>query len=513
MTRTLALLSPLLIACASPGDPVEGSSDTNLATLSLSQGELFPTPSPGQAHYAVEGAELIAAGTTLTATPMDADAKVHITHATIDGVVLQEGLGPDLELSLGTGERITIAVTSADGSATATTLLTTLPEDFPQLDVERTGETSDGYYFLANFDFQDQPEDIGRYLMIVDDAGVPVWFRRHDEPSFDLRVGAGGELSFVGTPDGEQDRLGLVLEPSDYDLSLGYEPLPVHDTLGVFTDPHELQVLPGGGVLGLAMAGRYDDLSAWGGPDEALVLDNVIQEFDAAGELVFEWSTRDQVDFDDLPHTVIDAMGDEWEYAHLNAIEVDPEDDNLVISMRLPSQVEKVARHATTYRGERFEPGEILWTLGGVASDFTFIDDTRKGGWQGFAGQHSSRVLPGDRILLFDNGTNFVSASTGDARVVEYALDHEAMTATRVFSHELTDAGPTMAAGSVQRLDDGHTVIGWGSLQEWQGQKAPSAMELDADGEVVWSLVLPDNQWTYRVWKFEGDPVTGEWLP
>jgi len=444
---------------------------------------------------------------------MDADATVHITHATIDGEVLREGTGPDLELLLGPGERVAIAVTSADGRETATTLLTTLPEDFPRLEVERTSETSDGYYFLANFDFQDQPDHIGRYLMVIDDAGVPVWFRRHDEPSFDLRVGAGGELSFVGTPNGEVSQLGLVLEPTDYALTLGYEPLPVGDTLGVFTDPHELQVLPGGGVLGLAMAGRYDDLSPWGGPDEALVLDNVIQEFDAAGELTFEWSTRDQVDFDHLPPAVLDGMGDEWEYAHLNAIEIDPEDDNLVLSLRLPSQVVKVARRATTYRGERYEAGEILWTLGGVTSDFAFIDDEREGRWQGFAGQHSSRVLPGNRILLFDNGTNFISASTGDARVVEYVLDHDAMTATRVFSHALTGAGPTLAAGSVQRLDDGHTVIGWGSQQEWQGRKAPSAMELDADGEVVWSLVLPDNQWTYRVWKFDGDPVTGEWVP
>ena len=58
---------------------------------------------------------------------------------------------------------------------------------------------------------------------------------------------------------------------------------------------------------------------------------------------------------------------------------------------------------------------------------------------------------------------------------------------------------------------DGHTVIGWGSLQVGEDGKAPAITELDADGDVVFELTLPDNQWSYRAFAAPGDPRTFDW--
>jgi hypothetical protein len=93
----------------------------------------------------------------------------------------------------------------------------------------------------------------------------------------------------------------------------------------------------------------------------------------------------------------------------------------------------------------------------------------------GFGIQHDVRILPNGHLLLFDNG-NFHNPP--QSRAVEYALDTVAMTATLVW--ESRHAPPVFASflGSVQRFQNGHTLIGYGA--------AGIMTEVSADGMVDW---------------------------
>jgi hypothetical protein len=51
--------------------------------------------------------------------------------------------------------------------------------------------------------------------------------------------------------------------------------------------------------------------------------------------------------------------------------------------------------------------------------------------------------------------------------------------------------------GSVQRLANGNTLIGWGSNSN------PAVTEVKPDGTKVLEIALPEGSFSYRVFKFD----------
>ena len=95
---------------------VRGSTSVDLSELRLSRGELDPAFSSGTTAYSAQvGRRLTATRLTVTATPRDGNAGVHITPADLD---------PDMDghqVALSAGDNlIDIAVTAPDGGATKT---------------------------------------------------------------------------------------------------------------------------------------------------------------------------------------------------------------------------------------------------------------------------------------------------------------------------------------------------------------------------------------------------------
>jgi hypothetical protein len=148
------------------------------------------------------------------------------------------------------------------------------------------------------------------------------------------------------------------------------------------------------------------------------------------------------------------------DFDHANSIELDPRGD-YVVSFAAVTQVVKMD-HAT---------GALRWRFGGRLNQFTLVGDPLGG----FGIQHDVRLLPNGHLLLFDNG-NFHNPP--ESRAVEYRLDTLAMTATLVW--ESRHAPPLYApfVGSVQRFQNGHTLIGYGA--------ADLMTEVSEDGTVAW---------------------------
>jgi hypothetical protein len=99
------------------------------------------------------------------------------------------------------------------------------------------------------------------------------------------------------------------------------------------------------------------------------------------------------------------------------------------------------------------------------------------------------RRLPGGHWTMFDNGNLHASQRS---RAVEYALDEQRLTATLVwqFRHSPDLFGEAM--GSVERLKDGNTLIGWGATN-------PTASLVDPEGRTLMELSLPTGIFSYRV--------------
>lgn len=218
-------------------------------------------------------------------------------------------------------------------------------------------------------------------------------------------------------------------------------------------------------------------------PNGASFQSFVFEEVDADNEVVFVWDSIDHVrrsekESEEMRQYWIENSIDD--YFHGNSI-TETSDGNFLVSARHINQIIKVSR--TT--------GEILWRLGGVSSDFAFVDDPQ----QGFSHQHSVSELPNGNILLYDNGNLHRPPVT---RVAEYSLDMVSMTATLIWSY--SDGRFTYATGSVQRLANGNTFIGWGMEQNMSATK-PRMTEVSATGEVLLQIYFPQDVGFYNAYK------------
>jgi hypothetical protein len=83
--------------------------------------------------------------------------------------------------------------------------------------------------------------------------------------------------------------------------------------------------------------------------------------------------------------------------------------------------------------------------------------------------------------------------------VAEYDIDEKNKTARLVWSY--TDGRFTYATGSVQRLNNGDTLIGWGLEVTGLRSDVPRITEVNASGTVVMNIYFPDRSGLYNVFK------------
>jgi hypothetical protein len=188
-------------------------------------------------------------------------------------------------------------------------------------------------------------------------------------------------------------------------------------------------------------------------------LSDVIEQVDPGGEVLWSWNGWDQRE----------VLG--TGYPHGNAVDLDLEQGVAWYNTRDPGLLYRVD----------MDDGSIEWALG-EDGDFELLGE-HEHPWFGM--QHAPEVR-GDRVLIYDNGP----LDRGFSRVVEYALDVDAMTAELVWEYpgELA-ADPWMKNewGDADRLDSGNTLITAGSLLEYD-DPPNRIFEVTPDGEIVWEV-------------------------
>jgi len=345
-----------------------------------------------------------------------------------------------------------------------------IPPDFPAVTITASDNPTPGYLFLSNMTLGSGAPN-SPYVMILDNNGQPVFYRRTPSECTDFKMQPNGLITY------EDSNLGCFLA-----LDSTYA---VVDTFrcgnGYATNWHELRLLPDGHALLLGddpQIVRMDTIVPNGSPS-ALVMGIVIQELDRAKEVVFQWRTFDHFKITDATHE--DLTSSLIDCVHANAIEPDT-GGTLMLSSRHMDEITKIDR----------QTGEIIWRWGGKNNQFTFVNDTLH-----FLHQHAIRRLASGNVTLFDNGDfRYPILSRG----VEYALDEQAKRATLVWQYRKTPDVYASAMGYVQRLPGGNSIIGWGATN-------PTLTEVTPDGHIALELAFPTGVYSYRAFRFPWRPV------
>ena len=252
---------------------------------------------------------------------------------------------------------------------------------------------------------------------------------------------------------------------------------------GYQADLHELVLTTRGTALVTAYQPVAADLSAVGGSAKGMLFDCVIQEIElSTSRVLLEWHSRDHVSPAESYAALPTASTTAYDYFHVNSIDVGP-DGNLLISARNTWALYKLHR----------QTGAVTWRLGGKRSDFHL------GTGVSFSWQHDARWRPDGSLTLFDDAASPKEAS--QSRGLQLTVDESAKTVA--VKQQFTHPGGLLATsqGNMQLLDDGHLLVGWGSL--------PNFSEFTAAGEMIFDGKLATNQ-SYRAFRFPwtGKPTT-----
>lgn len=218
----------------------------------------------------------------------------------------------------------------------------------------------------------------------------------------------------------------------------------------------------------------------------ALVTGALIQGY-KDGELFFEW---DSTDFPELYSA--SSMGNDFtnltptyaDYVHMNSLEIDKRDGNLIIS----------CRHLDTVMKIDTKTGKILWKLGGLYDDFNLTPEQKT------SKQHYARYTENGSITVYDNGN-----ANKQSRVVEYWLDEEKKE-LKDFKEYKIENYFSEATGSAQRvsLDQDIFVVGWGWRSEGTPEAYPNMSEINfTTGETLFEFRFDNRETqTYRCVKY-----------
>jgi hypothetical protein len=336
-----------------------------------------------------------------------------------------------------------------------------LPADFPRLTVKKTGPVAPGYYLMED----GVASAAGRFVMILDTNGVPVWYRRVP-PSIDFKL----------LPDGNLAWMNFVRANFNRDLTKRYEEHTLDGTLvrtigagpTLATDYHDMVPLTDGTGDAIVVAYSlrtvpaadippgFPPMCGGAGPDKK-VIDAILQRSPpTAAYVVVE--CKDHTDLtESVP--VCDVMGISGSTATAHDL------------LHLNSSTS--TRPPATFLGARYMNAvlRISQTTGGA------MEDRRLDGHQprrrhpfSVLGDRSARstwpttwLILGGHLTMFDNRQRRRRPDAG--RGVRHRRhrphDHVRVAAPhRRPVHQ--PACKSFGLGSVRRQPDGNTVIAWG---------------------------------------------------
>jgi hypothetical protein len=356
-----------------------------------------------------------------------------------------------------------------------------------------------GLFMLANFkDITQTRPMVGQSGPLILDSRVqPVWFQPipTNVLATDLSVQKYNGKPALDWWEGAVSSSGATISGRVFAVDQHYRPIAkplAGDTKeGWVISPHE-SVISGHNVWVTAYRNMPMDLTPEGGLSNGVLTDSAAQEYDLrTGKLLFTWSAFNPGGTPHIPLSqsqvhpapvLVQGHVIPWDAYHINAIQLIGSHE-LLVSMR------------NTWAAYLIDTrtGNMIWTLSGkgTAGGGTFKLPANGG----FEWQHMVRLLPGNRVSLFDDACcpnigGVFKNPTGPSRGLELHLDTTHHTASVV--HQFPRAKNFDAAflGSTQLLSNGNALIGWGSQ--------PFFSVYSKSGKLLMDAALPKPDLSYR---------------
>jgi hypothetical protein len=342
-----------------------------------------------------------------------------------------------------------------------------LPAALLGVRLEITGSPPPGYIIT------EVTRDTSAMALAFDTAGRVRWYRSFAAHPGELamqteQLESGDFTVFVGASTGWQPVNGRYIQfRPDGEIVRSFAAGAPY-----YTDSHELLLSLDRGAVSDAHLFGYDlhamDLTALGGRADQLVAGHTLLRQSGSGATEFLWNAWDHFSLADwvfIPANL--GSYPSIDFDHPNSLAID-RDGNYVVSFASLGEVTKIDAVG----------GAVLWRFGGRHNQFTIVGDPLGG----FGFQHDVRVLANGDLLFYDNG---LAHSPPQSRAVQYRLDLAAQTATLVWEYRHDPALFTPFVGSVQRLQNGNTLVGFGA--------AARMVEVAPAGQVVWEGRLTVN--------------------
>ncbi|KAG4271160.1 hypothetical protein FPRO04_11240 [Fusarium proliferatum] len=273
---------------------------------------------------------------------------------------------------------------------------------------------------------------------------------------------------------------------------------------------HEFEfTTQGGTALMTAVQDVRYNLTALGGEMDGWLSDSIFQEVELETNRVTNvWRSFTHVNLTDTmvkysPKKTF-MHGDGFDWFHIDSVSKTSKGHYLVSSRSLSAII--------LLQADSLNP---QWVLGGKRNQFK---DLSGGNATNFANQYDAKFVQGNesQISFFDNRVTTSGSCSGEncSRGVVVELDYEEMTVRLLHEFYHPQKISSGSGGSVQGLDNGNFLVGWGAN--------PGITEHASNGTVVMDIqrgVIPQatggdpdlDMSVYRAWKMEwiGRPPWG----
>lgn len=355
------------------------------------------------------------------------------------------------------------------------------PTDMVLPEVVRTGPVQ-GRFYLAVPNASFTITDLSNYPMILDENGVPVWWSTDLEGmSIDFKALGKKTLAWTRGVGGFSTASDNAYDIRNLDGSLRKRLSPV----GYGADHHDLERTAEGDWLLISYLPRNcptvpsdcEDLSPWGGPESANVIDNLIQKISPSGELLWSWNSRDHIALEESGpwiETLTASSPAVWDIIHMNSVE----------SVR--GGIVFSARHLDAVYRIRYSDGGVVWKLGGTERSESLDLQGSTVGPDPMSGNHDARILPNGDLTVHDNGTRL----NRPPRMARFEISGS----RAIQRGSIQDPRFPLASfccGGGRKLAGGNWVVNWGG-SSLDGEYLPS-------GKQVLDFKWPGDIFSYRL--------------
>ncbi|MGL4606027.1 MAG: arylsulfotransferase family protein [Eubacteriaceae bacterium] len=212
------------------------------------------------------------------------------------------------------------------------------------------------------------------------------------------------------------------------------------------------------------------------------VVSNIIQEVKEK-ETLFQFISGQHPELYQLSaegNAYGDIYSEGEDYCHVNAITIDPKDENLVVSLRNANTIMKIDR----------KTGEILWKLSGNADEFGLSPEQKT------FHQNDVRITEDGEMTIFDDGNG-----PGQTRVLQLKLDEVNKKVLEYQEYKIPGYS-SQGFGSAQKISNSSGVyaIGWG--ENLEGDAFLTEFDF-LTGKKHLEVTMPLEKGTYRVQKIQ----------